>query len=143
MSISDVMHSPAVTCPSSATMGEVARLMRDRNIGCVLVLDDTGYLVGIVTDRDLAVRGVAEGRSGDLPVEEVMSRDVATVSIHADAAEAGSIMAKRTVRRVPVVDDHRRPHGMVTLDDLVRHLGTEADALADTIVLQSTRLPSY
>ena len=143
MSINEVMHSPAVTCPSSTTVGEVARLMRDRNVGSVLVLDKTEYLIGIVTDRDLAVRGMAEERSADLPVEQVMSRDVATVSIHADISEAASIMAKRTVRRVPVVDDHRRPHGMITLDDLVRHLGTEADALADTVVLQASRLPSY
>jgi CBS domain-containing protein len=49
-------------------------------------------------------------------------------------------MAKRSVRRVPVVDEEYRPHGMVTLDDLVRHLGREADAVADTVILQVTKL---
>jgi CBS domain-containing protein len=49
-------------------------------------------------------------------------------------------MAKRGVRRVPVVDEDHRPHGMVTLDDLVRHLGREADAVADTVILQVTKL---
>jgi CBS domain-containing protein len=50
-------------------------------------------------------------------------------------------MAKRSVRRLPVVDEDDRPHGMVTLDDLVRHLGREVDAVADTVVLQATNLP--
>ena len=140
MRISEVMRTPVVTCQSSRTLGEVARLMRDRNVGSVLVIDKIGYLAGIVTDRDLAVRGLGGGRSADVPVDQVMTRDVATVSIHADVSDAASMMAKRTVRRIPVVDEHDRAHGMVTLDDLVRHLGTEADALSDTILMQARNL---
>jgi len=64
MRVSELMHTPAVTCRPGATMAEVARLMRDRNVGSVVVVDDVGYLAGIVTDRDVAVRGVGEGRSG-------------------------------------------------------------------------------
>ena len=104
------------------------------------MIDKIGYLAGIVTDRDLAVRGLGGGRSADVAVDQVMTRDVATVSIHADVSDAASIMAKRTVRRIPVVDEHDRAHGMVTLDDLVRHLGTEADALSDTILMQARNL---
>ena len=137
MRISEVMRTPAVTCRSSMTLGEVARLMQDRNVGSVLVIDKIGYLAGIVTDRDLAVRGLGGGRSADVQVDQVMTRDVATVSIHADVSDAASIMAKRSVRRVPVVDEHDQPHGIVTLDDLLRHLGTEADALSDTVLMQS------
>ncbi len=140
MRVSEVMHTPAVTCSSSTTLGEVARLMRDRNVGSVLVVDEVGYLAGIVTDRDLAIRAVGEGRSADIAVQQVMTRDVATVSLHGDLSDAAAIMAKHVVRRVPVVDEQDHPHGMVALDDLVRHLGTEADALADTILLQKTRL---
>jgi len=69
-----------------------------------------------------------------------MSRNVATVLLHADVSDAAGIMAKRSVRRVPVVDEEYRPHGMVTLDDLVRHLGREADAVADTVILQVANL---
>jgi signal-transduction protein with cAMP-binding, CBS, and nucleotidyltransferase domain len=143
MRIAELMHTPPVTCPSSMAVGDVARLMRDRNVGSVLVIDQVGYLAGIVTDRDLALRALGEGRSADVAVEHVMSRDVATISIHADVSDAASIMAKRTVRRLPVVDEQDQPHGMVTLDDLVRHHGTEGDALADTVILQSTRLTSH
>jgi CBS domain-containing protein len=136
-----LMHTPPVTCRPNATIAEVARLMRDRNVGSVIVVDAVGYLAGIVTDRDVAVRGVGEGRSGDLAVEYVMSRNVATVPLHADVADAAGIMAKRRVRRVPVVDEEDTPHGLVALDDLVRHLGREADAVADTVMVQVTNLP--
>jgi signal-transduction protein with cAMP-binding, CBS, and nucleotidyltransferase domain len=140
MRVSELMHTPAVTCRPNATIAEVARLMRDRNVGSVIVVDAVGYLAGIVTDRDVAVRGVGEGRSGDLAVEYVMSRNVATVPLHADVADAAGIMAKRRVRRVPVVDEEDTPHGLVALDDLVRHLGRETDAVADTVMVQVTNL---
>lgn len=142
MRVSELMHTPAVTCTTTTTLGEVARLMRDRNVGSVLVLDQIGYLAGIVTDRDLAVRGMGAGRSGDVSVELVMTRDVATVSLRADVADAVSIMAKHVVRRLPVVDEDDRPHGVVTFDDVVRHLGTETDALADMVIMQASRLAS-
>ena len=140
MRVSELMHTPPVTCRPNATIAEVARLMRDRNVGSVIVVDAVGYLAGIVTDRDVAVRGVGEGRSGDLAVEYVMSRNVATVPLHADVADAAGIMAKRRVRRVPVVDEEDTPHGLLALDDLLRHLGREADAVADTAMVQVTNL---
>jgi CBS domain-containing protein len=140
MRVSELMHTPPVTCRPNATIAEVARLMRDRNVGSVIVVDAVGYLAGIVTDRDVAVRGVGEGRSGDMAVEYVMSRNVATVPLHADVADAAGIMAKRRVRRVPVVDEEDTPHGLVALDDLVRQLGREADAVADTVMVQVTNL---
>lgn len=142
MKVSELMHTPAVTCATTTTLGEVARMMRDRNVGSVLVLDQIGYLAGIVTDRDVAVRGMGEGRSADVTVEPVMSRDVATVSLRTDVSDAVSIMAKHVVRRLPVVDEDDRPHGVVTFDDVVRHLGTETDALADMVIMQASRLAS-
>jgi signal-transduction protein with cAMP-binding, CBS, and nucleotidyltransferase domain len=143
MKISEVMHTPVVTCPSWATLGQVARVMRDKHVGCVLLTDRIGYLAGIVTDRDLAIRGLAAGRSADARIEDVMTRDVVTVSIYSDLTDAASIMSKRQVRRLPAVDEHDHPHGMITLDDLVRQLGTEADALADTIITQASGLARH
>jgi CBS domain-containing membrane protein len=66
-----------------------------------------------------------------------MTRDVATVSLHADGSEAAAIMARRLVRRLPVVDELQHIYGVVTLDDLLRHLGSDADRLADTVLMQS------
>src|SRR4029450_13500005 len=65
MRVTELMHTPAVTCPPRTPTAAVARLMGDRNVGSVVVADDVGYLAGIVTDCDVAVRGVGEGRSGD------------------------------------------------------------------------------
>jgi CBS domain-containing protein len=142
MRVSELMHTPAVTCAPTATLGEVARLMRDRNVGSVLVIDQIGYLTGIVTDRDLAIRGMGEGRSGDIDVEHVMSRDVVTTTLRADVSDAVAIMGKHGVRRLPVVDEDDRPHGIVTFDDVVRQLGTETDALVDMVKQQATKLTS-
>ena len=137
MKVTELMHSPAVMCRSSATLWDVGLLMRDRNVGSVVVIDAVGYLAGIVTDRDLAVRGLGEGRSAESPVDRVMTRDVATVSLHADVSEAATLMARRLVRRLPVVDELNHIYGVVTLDDLLRHLGSDADRLADTVLMQS------
>jgi CBS domain-containing protein len=93
--------------------------------------------VGIVTDRDLAVHGLAHGHSADTAVEEIMTRNVATVSVHADASEAATIMAKRMVRRLPVVDSLDHIFGVVTLDDLLRHVDSETDRLAETVLMQA------
>lgn len=142
MRVSELMHTPVVTCTSTARLGEVARLMRDRNVGAVLVIDQIGYLAGIVTDRDLAVRGLGAGRSADIEVETVMTRDVVTTTLGADVSDAVSIMAKHAVRRLPVVDEQDHPHGMVTVDDVVRHLGSQTDALADMMIRQASQLPS-
>jgi CBS domain-containing protein len=139
MRVSELMRTPAVTCGPSSTIGNVAWLMRDRNVGSVVVVDDIGYLAGIVTDRDVAVRGVGEGLPAEVAVEHIMSRDVAAVSIHADVSDALAIMSTRHVRRLPVVDESYTPHGVVAFDDLIRHLGREADTLVDTVARQTAR----
>jgi CBS domain-containing protein len=139
MRVTELMHSPAVMCRSSDTLAEVALLMRDRSVGSVVVIDNIGYLAGIVTDRDLAVRGLGDGHSPDSTVDAVMTRDVATVSLHADVSDAAAMMAERMVRRLPVVDERHHIYGVVTLDDLLRNLGSDADRLADTVVMQARK----
>jgi signal-transduction protein with cAMP-binding, CBS, and nucleotidyltransferase domain len=130
------MHTPAVTCTPTATVGDAARLMASRNVGCVIVIDAVGEVAGIVTDRDITVRGVAEGRSADIPVQEVMTRNVATVDPTVDAADAAATMMKRRVRRLPVVDIHGHVHGLVALDDLIRNVARQADETSDVVFAQ-------
>ena len=138
MKVSEVMHAPVVSTRPEATLREAAELMHSRNVGCLVVVDQLGYVTGIVTDRDIAIRGVRVGRSPDAAVETVMTRDVATVSLNADVSAAQTIMHKRGVRRVPVADDMWRPHGMISMDDILRVLGHEIDTIADTVTAQST-----
>ena len=140
MRVSDVMHTPAVTCAPTSTLSEVGQLMGRRQVGSVIVIDRVGEVAGIVTDRDIVLRGVAMGRSGDIAVDAVMTRNVATVGAGADVAAAAATMMKRRVRRLPVVDDDGRVHGLVALDDLVRNLGHQADDMSDLLRSQSSSL---
>jgi len=113
--------------------------METHDVGSVLVVDNIGYVTGIVTDRDLALKGAGQGHSPDVSVDTVMTRDVASVHPASDIAEVSAIMQKRGVRRVPVVDDLGKVHGMVALDDLLRNLSHEADDLTDAVLAQSIR----
>ena len=139
MHVSQLMRTPAVSCRPATTVREVAQLMDSRNVGSVLVVDIGGYLAGIVTDRDVAIRGVAAGRSGDVAVETIMTRDVASIGPATDVTDVAALMEKRGVRRVPVVDDMGKVHGLVAFDDLVRHLGHETDSLTGTLLGQALR----
>jgi len=139
MRVSELMHSPALTCRPETTIAGVARMMEQHNVGCIVVVDRIGYVAGVVTDRDIAIRGVAHGHSGDIPIEDVMTRDVAWIDPTADSEDAASLMLKRGIRRLPVVDRDGGLHGLVALDDLVRNLGHETDALADTLLDQASR----
>lgn len=96
---------------------EAARIMRDGDIGDVIVVED-GNVAGIVTDRDIAVRGVAEGRDlGSTPVRELCTSGVATIEPGASVDDALRKMREADIRRLPVVDGDR-PIGILSLGDL-------------------------
>ena len=115
--VRDVMTTDLVTCPSSAPVKDAAGYMRDRDIGDVLVVDN-GSVCGIVTDRDIVVRCVAEGGdTREATVGDVCSADVTTVGSDATIEEAARLMRDKALRRLPVVD-RGKPVGIVTLGDL-------------------------
>jgi CBS domain-containing protein len=127
--IGEVMtHDPRTIRPSD-TVQDAARHMRDGDVGAVLI-EDGGTLKGIVTDRDIVVRAVADGRDPDeVRAEEVASMDVATLTPDQSLRDAARFMREHDVRRVPVVQDGR-PVGIVSLGDLAIELDTDS-ALAD------------
>lgn len=128
--ISEVMTADVTTCPQDATIEDAARLMRQEDIGDVLVTDDEGRLTGIVTDRDIVVRALAEGRSpSETPVQEVASSDVVTLEPKDAVERAVQVMRDGAMRRVPVVEDGR-PVGIVSIGDLAVELDPDS-ALAD------------
>ncbi len=116
-SIQDVMTTDLVSCPTTATIADAARLMRDHDIGDVLVTRDGGQLAGIVTDRDLVVRCLAQGAAPDTTLEQTCSSDVSTISRDSSIDDAVQLMRDQSLRRVPVVSDGRAV-GIVTLGDL-------------------------
>jgi CBS domain-containing protein len=132
MRIRELVHGPAVTCPQTASLAEVARSMRLHDVGSVVVVDATGEVVGIVTDRDLALKGYG-GFDGSLPsdaeVNRVMTHSVLTIGLDADIDEAAHKMAGFGVRRLAVLDQEGAIRGVVSLDDLVVFFEKEGDVL--------------
>jgi CBS domain-containing protein len=126
MNISDFMTPNPTTCQTTSSLSEAARAMRDESIGDVLVCDDTQRLVGIVTDRDLVVRGLANGDIEGLTLADVCSNELTTVSVDTPASEVVRLMTDRAVRRVPVVEGNGRPVGIVSLGDLAAQLDEES-----------------
>jgi len=112
---------------------EIAEQMRREGLGCVVVVDDQRRPVGIVTDRDLALRVVARGlRAKGTSAQSVMSHPLATAR-PTDAIEAViECMCRRGIRRVPIVHDEQ-VMGIVTLDDLLVHLGRELEGLGSAV----------
>lgn len=115
--VRDVMTADPMTIPGEASIAEASRLMRDRDIGALIVLEQED-VAGVVTDRDIVVRAIAEHRGpDDTPVSEVTSKDIIAISPEDDADEVVQTMRRRALRRVPVVEDGR-PVGIVSLGDL-------------------------
>jgi CBS domain-containing protein len=121
MRIKDLMTQPAVACPDDSTADVAARLMWEFDCGTVVVTDHDGRLAGIITDRDLAMAALSQGRPlHDIRVSSAMARDVSACHQGDQLDAVEQVMRAGQVRRVPVVDDERRPVGLVSLNDLVR-----------------------
>jgi len=126
--IGDVMTPDPVTVAATSTAVEAARAMRDEGVGDVLVLE--GHSIrGILTDRDITVRGVALGADpAKIRVGDICSRNVVTLEPSQTVADAVRLMREKAVRRLPVVDDGR-PVGIVSIGDLaaLAEVGAAAD----------------
>jgi signal-transduction protein with cAMP-binding, CBS, and nucleotidyltransferase domain len=124
--VQDVMTKNPVCISHEAPVASAARAMRDYDIGDVLVIDDEDKLVGIVTDRDVAVRGVAEGLDLEqVELGEVCSSAPVTVSPSDEVHTAARLMRDQALRRLPVLDGGRAV-GIVSLGDLSRQPGAAA-----------------
>ncbi|TDD95462.1 CBS domain-containing protein [Actinomadura rubrisoli] len=116
--VGDVMTSAPQSLPLDATLYEAARIMRDEGIGDVLVTYG-GRLCGVITDRDIVVRAVAESRDTSLtPLGDVCTAELTTLRAEDDTETAAQLMCEHAVRRLPVVDAMQRPVGIVTIGDL-------------------------
>ncbi|MGC9377355.1 CBS domain-containing protein [Streptomyces sp. MH13] len=130
--VRDIMTGDPVTVEPQASVTAVARIMRDQDLGAVLVTDG-GELRGLVTDRDLVIRSVAEGGDPErTTVADACSDDVVTVRSDEELNHAVELMRSHAVRRIPVVDDGR-PVGIVSLGDLAMERDPQS-ALGDISV---------
>jgi CBS domain-containing protein len=119
MKIRDIMHKGVAAVGPDTALVQIARKMRDMDIGALPVVD-RGDIVGIVTDRDITVRAIAAGLDiSTLAARDVMSRDVLCCRATDDAHRALRLMETAQVRRLPVLDDGHELVGMVSLGDIV------------------------
>lgn len=118
-----------VSVTADATIAAAANVMQDENVGSVLVTEDDA-LVGILTDRDVAVRVTAEGRDpAETLVRDVMTEDLLTVTIEEEISDLIEAMGEHEVRRIPVMDGDEVA-GIVTLDDIVVLLAVEHQSIS-------------
>jgi CBS domain-containing protein len=116
--IRDVMTPDPTALPITTTIGDAARAMREKDIGVVIVLDDHNSMCGIVTDRDIVVRAVADDRQpSEVRLGDICSRDLTALGPDDAVEDAVRTMRENALRRLPVVDNGR-PVGIVTLGDL-------------------------
>ena len=126
--VRDVMTAEPIVLQQDQSIADAAQAMRDRAVGAVLVVDGD-KLCGLVTDRDIVIRAVAESALPDSPVGQVVSPDLVAVSADDETADAARVMQDNAVRRLPVLHDGRIV-GIVSIGDLAVSQG-EDSALAD------------
>lgn len=126
--VRDIMTPDPVGVYYEQTVAEAARVMRDAGVGAVLVVSGES-LSGMVTDRDLVIRGLAEGAGPDSPVGPLCSEKLVGVDANADLADAEKLIREHAVRRLPVIDSGQIV-GMVSLGDLAASAAPESPLAA-------------
>lgn len=138
MKVGDFCRKPVVTVTAAVAIAEVARIMRQRHVGSVVVVDGPRTLkpVGIVTDRDIVIEVLAAGVDpGTVTAGDIMTGSPIVASTGEDVMWALKTMRARGIRRLPVVDDRGMLVGILALDDLLQLLG---GALGDVVQLLGT-----
>lgn len=137
MTIGETCNREVITIQRDETVLEAARLMRQYHVGAVIVIDNLNGCtapVGIVTDRDLVVEVLAtELDETVITVGDIMASEIHTLKESADISEAIQLMRRKTIRRLPVVDEDGDLVGMLTLDDILESLSEELLDLAKLV----------
>lgn len=117
------LMTPGPACVNATdTLQRAAMLMEEHDCGCIPVVDSTGSdrVIGVITDRDIAIRGVGKGRGGDTMVRDLMTSDVASCNPESDVDDVARVMTDRQIRRVVIVDADGGCVGIVAQADLAR-----------------------
>ena len=121
MRVAEIMTKNPATCPMDATIIEVARLMAEKDIGFVPIVDERGTVVGTVTDRDIVIRVVAKGLDPKTAkLRDFGGNELVYVRPDDDVSRARELMQRHKVQRILVCDDQRRAVGVISLQDLAK-----------------------
>lgn len=127
----EIMTANVTTATREMTLRDVARLLREGDMGSVPVVEG-GRLVGIVTDRDIVVRAIAEGKGPETPVAEAMTTEIFSVRPDDFAFEAVRLMGDKQVRRIPVVEADGSLAGIISMADVALEMEDERE-IAETL----------
>ncbi len=136
MRVRDIMTPDPACCTPDSTAQEAALLMKEHDCGAIPVVEqrESRRLVGIVTDRDLAIRGLAAGRGPETPVRELVTEAPVSCNPDDEVEIVREVMVARLVRRVPVVDENGNVVGIVAQADIAREEGAASDQEVGRIV---------
>lgn len=116
MKVTDIMTTDVQTCTMDATLQEIAGMMQEWDVGSIPVMEND-RLAGIITDRDLVIRGIASQFALDTPVRQILSSDLVTGRPDMDLEEAADLMAEHQIRRLPIAEGDKLL-GIVSLGDV-------------------------
>jgi CBS domain-containing protein len=138
----EIMTSGVVTSAPEASASDVARQMRDHNVGSVVIVEPDGLPIAMVTDRDLATRVLADEADPDSPIGHSVSRPLVSGDPEMELEEAAALMVQHRVRRLPVVEGGELT-GIVTLDDIAVRTGNLEVAQRMTQEVIEGALPQF
>ena len=125
MKVRDVMHEGATWVEPGTSIGELARIMRDEDIGAIPI-GENDRLIGMVTDRDIVVKGLLDGIDvASLTARDVMTGPILYCRADQEVEDAVRLMEEHEVRRLPVIDENKRMVGILALGDISSHAGRE------------------
>jgi CBS domain-containing protein len=142
MNVSELMTRAVGSCKMNHTLDCAAQIMWDHDCGCVPIVDDDNRVVGMVTDRDICMAALSQGRRLDeIAAERVAARNVVTVSLETSVERAEALMQENQVRRLPVVDGAGKLVGLISMNDIARRVerttarphGLSGDWIAQTL----------
>ncbi len=135
----EIMTRDIKAVTKQSTLQNVAEVMKDENCGIVPIVDESHKLLGVVTDRDLVIRTLAEGKTpSEVKVEDVMTEDLEVVTADEELKEVVELMGKKQVRRIPVVDRDDRLVGIIAMADIANRADYDED-LQDALERISSR----
>ena len=139
MNVAELMTSQTQTCRIEDNLDKIAKVMWEHDCGCVPLVDAEGRIAGIVTDRDVCMAACQmDVPLSRIPATFAAARDVVTVLPDDTIERAEALMREHEIRRLPVVDENRRPVGILSINDIVRsvHIQRRPDGLApDSVIL--------
>lgn len=136
----DIMTRDPECCRRDQTARDAATVMRDRDCGCVPIVDGAGKVIGIVTDRDLAVRATASGKDSTTKLNDLMTAVASCCGPDDDLRDVEQKMAELQVRRIPIVDAGGLCVGIISQADIARAAATDSEVTEREVALVVERI---